>query len=211
MFMDESVCMHEDVCEMNTKREKRVHVEKQQKTKEQENTTRVLATEVARLPTVHLIYDGVHIRARVDSCAGRTIVGGKLAKKVKKQPARNVAVVKAVCGTLIPIRYQTRVSMEAVEVARMKFDALVMEQCDEDLLIGADILHAAKCIMDFGKKYHYLPSGNRRTSGDTLLMRADVGIRSRRSGRPGGRTNNQLGASGLQDAKKQDTGQQFSF
>ena len=178
--MNESVCvMYEEVCGMNTKCGKRVRIEKQQTEKEQgttvmveeneekeQGTARVLATEVARLPTVHLVYDGVHIRTRVDSCAGRTIVGGKLAKKVKKQPARNVAVVKAVCGTLIPIRHQTRVSVEVVEVARMKFDALVMEQCDEDLLIGADVLHAAKCIMDFGSKTITFP---RATGGPVVI------------------------------------------
>ena len=84
--------------------------EEQKMEKQIYEAARVLIGEVARLPTVSLWYDGVYIKARVDSCAGRSIIGGKLAKKVKKQPARNVAVVKGVCGTLIPIKYQARVS-----------------------------------------------------------------------------------------------------
>ena len=117
----------------------------------------VLAAETSRLPTVNLVYDGCHLKARVGSCAGSSIVGEKLAKMVSRRPTKNVAVVKGVCGTLVPIRSETKLSVEVVDAARMSFGALVMESCDEDLLIGTDVLHAAKCVMDFGNKTMTFP------------------------------------------------------
>ena len=126
----------------------------------------VFITEVDKLPTVHLVYDGMNIKARVDSCAGRSIIGGRLAKKVAKYPSTNVAVVKGVCGTLIPIQHQARLSVEIVQKARLNFDALVMESCEEELLIGADVLHAAQCVMDFGAKTISFPL----ETGGTILL-----------------------------------------
>jgi hypothetical protein len=56
--------------------------------------------------------------------------------------------------------------VEAVTKARLVFDALVMESCDQDLLIGADVLHAAQCVMDFGAKTISFPLA----TGGTILL-----------------------------------------
>ena len=107
------------------------YIEELENKRRRDEAARVFLSEVDRLPTVSFVYDGMHVKARVDSCAGRSIVGGQLAKKVTKSPAKNVAVVKGVCGTLIPIKHQARVTVEAVKAARLSFDALVMESCEE--------------------------------------------------------------------------------
>ena len=103
----------------------------------------ILAAEIPVLQTVNLVYEGAIARARVDSGTGQSIEGNVLATKIYKKAAGMVAVVKAVCGTRVPIRYDARGSAVIFKKVQLAFDVLV---------IGSDVLHTAVCLIDFGAR-----------------------------------------------------------
>ena len=107
---DPSLCLHISEEVPAAVAEHAYEEENDTKTTQKERDISTLAADMATIPTVDLIYDGAIVRARIDSGAARSIVGHYLAKKINKRSATTVAVVQAVCGARVPIRYEARVS-----------------------------------------------------------------------------------------------------